>query len=391
MDKNKIIITLLAIGLYFVSAGASYLFLSGKVSSQSNLNSPLPAPTAGADGKLVFDNSLPKTEECPLNGSLYSKQQKEWWEKHRPLGVMIENHENARPQSGISNADVVYEAVAEGGITRFLAFYYCQDGGQLGPVRSARTYFLDYVSEYGDYPLYAHVGGANQPGPADALSQINDYEWTGYNDMNQFSIGFPTFWRDYDRLGHPAATEHTMYSTAQKLWDFAAKERELSNVSKDGTAWDEDFVKYQFINDIPLLERPKSQTVHLEFWTGDANYYIDWAYDLKTNLYQRSNGAKPQIDRNNNKQLAAKNIVVLLMQERSANDGYENNVHLLYKNKGTGKAIVFQNGKQISATWQKHSRTSRTIIKDASSKEIKFVRGLIWFEIFPTDGVLNVK
>ncbi len=391
MDKNKIIITLLAIGLYFVSAGASYLFLSGKVSSQGSLNSPLPAPTAGVDGKLVFDNSLPKTEECPLNGTLYSKQQRQWWEKHRPLGVMIENHENSRPQSGVSNADVVYEAVAEGGITRFLAFYYCQDGGQLGPVRSARTYFLDYASEYGDYPLYAHVGGANQPGPANALSQINDYEWTGYNDMNQFSIGFPTFWRDYDRLGHPAATEHTMYSTAQKLWDFAAKERELSNVSKDGTAWDEDFVKYQFINDAIFSERPKSQTAHLEFWTGDANYYIDWVYDPKTNLYKRSNGGKPQTDRNNNKQLAAKNIVVLLMREQSANDGYENNIHLLYKNKGSGKAIVFQNGKQISATWQKNSRTSRTIVKDATGKEIKFVRGLIWFEIFPLDGVLNVK
>ena len=391
MDKNKIIITLLAIGLYFVSTGASYLFLSGKVSSQSNLNSPLPAPTAGVDGKLVFDNSLPKTEECPLNGVLYSKQQREWWEKHRPLGVMIENHENARPQSGVSNADVVYEAVAEGGITRFLAFYYCQDGGQLGPVRSARTYFLDYASEYGDYPLYAHVGGANQPGPANALSQINDYEWTGYNDMNQFSIGFPTFWRDYDRLGHPAATEHTMYSTAQKLWDFAAKERELSNVSKDGTPWDEDFVKYQFINDALLSERPNSQAVHLEFWTGDANYYIDWKYDQKTNLYQRLSGGKPQTDRNNNKQLTAKNIVVLLMREQSANDGYENNVHLLYKNKGSGKAVVFQNGKQVSATWTKESRTSRTIVKDSTGKEIKFVRGLIWFEIFPTDGVLNVK
>lgn len=391
MNKNKIIITLLAIGLYFISTGASYLFLSGRVSSQGVLNSPLPAPTAGIDGNLVFDTNLPKTESCPLNGALYSKQQKQWWEKHRPLGVMIENHENARPQSGLSNADVIYEAVAEGGITRFFVEFYCQDGGQVGPVRSARTYFLDFASEYGDHPLYTHVGGANQPGPADALSQIDTYGWAGINDINQFSIGFPTFWRDYDRLGHTAATEHTMYSTTQKLWDFAAKERGLSNVSKEGISWDKSFITYQFADDAPSLARPISQVVHLEFWTGDANYYVDWSYNPKTNLYQRSNGGKPQIDRNNNKQLTAKNVVVLLMQERSANDGYENNVHLLYKDKGTGKAIVFQNGKQITATWQKDLRTSRTIVKDASGKEIKFVRGLIWFEIFPTDGVLNVK
>jgi len=61
-------------------------------------------------------------------------------------------------------------AVAEGGITRFLALFYCQDAGQVGPVRSARTYFVDFASEYADNPLYAHVGGANQPGPADALT-----------------------------------------------------------------------------------------------------------------------------------------------------------------------------------------------------------------------------
>lgn len=391
MDRNKIIITLLTIGLYLISFGASYLFLSGKVSSQIALNSPLPAPTSGADGKLAFDNTLPKTESCPLNGVLYSKQQRQWWEKHRPLGVMIENHENARPQSGLSGADVIYEAVAEGGITRFLSMFYCQDAGQVGPVRSARTYFIDFASEYGDHPLYAHVGGANQSGPADALSQLDTYGWTGYNDMNQFSIGFPTFWRDYDRLGHPAATEHTMYSTVQKLWDFAAKNRDLTNISKEGTLWDKGFVPYEFTNDALVSARPVSQSIHLEFWTGDPNYYVDWAYDIKTNLYKRSSGGAPQIDRNINKQLTAKNIVILLMQESSANDGYENNVHLLYKTKGSGKAIVFKDGKEIKATWAKSGRTARIIVKDTAGKEIEFNRGLIWFEILPTDGVINVK
>lgn len=391
MNKNKIIISLLTIGLYLISFGASYLFLSGKVSSQIALNSPLPAPTSIVDGKLVFNNALPKTESCPLNGALYSKQQKQWFEKHRPLGVMIENHENARPQSGLLGADIIYEAVAEGGITRFLAMFYCQDAGQVGPVRSARTYFIDFVSEYGDYPLYAHVGGANQPGPADSLSQLNTYGWTGYNDMNQFSIGFPTFWRDYDRLGHPAATEHTMYSAVQKLWDFAAAKRDLTNVSKEGTPWDKGFVPYKFSEDALVSARPVKQSIHLEFWTGDPNYYVDWTYDTKTNLYKRSNGGVPHIDRNVGKQLTAKNIVILLMQESSANDGYENNVHLLYKTKGTGKAVVFKDGKEIKATWTKSGRIGRTILKDTAGKEIEFNRGLIWFEILPTDGVINVK
>ncbi len=390
MDRNKLIIILLAIGLYFIAAGSSYLFFA-KASSKTTVASPLPDPSTGSDGKLVFNNDLPKTESCPLNGVLYSAQQKQWWEKQRPLGVMIENHENARPQSGLSGADVIYEAVAEGGITRFLAEFYCQDAGQVGPIRSARTYFIDFASEYGDSPLYAHVGGANQPGPADALSQLGNYGWIGYNDLNQFSIGFPTFWRDYDRLGHPADTEHTMYSTVQKLWDYAATSRDLTNVSKDGTPWTKGFVPYQFSDDAPSSARPASQSIHFEFWTGDPNYYVDWTYDPKTNLYKRSNGGKAQIDRDVNKQLTAKNIVVLQMVELNANDGYENNVHLLYRDKGTGKAVVFKDGKRINATWEKDSRTSRTIIKDASGNQIKFNRGLIWFEILPTDGVISVK
>ena len=389
MDKKKILIVILAVLVYLASTGVSYFIFSKTVSSEG-ITSPLPTPNLGANGQLAFDNSLPKTQACPLNGALYSKQQEQWWLKHRPLGVMIENHVGARPQSGLSGADVIYEAVAEGGITRFLAVFYCQDAGEVGPVRSARTYFIDFISEYGNSPLYAHVGGANQPGPADALGQLDTYGWTGYNDMNQFSIGFPTFWRDYDRLGHTAATEHTMYSTVQKLWDFGAT-RGLTNVDKNGTSWDTKFVPYAFTDDAPASARPSSQSIHLEFWTGDPDYYVDWTYNPQTNLYSRNNGGKPHIDRDTNKQLTAKNVVILEMVESSANDGYENNVHLLFRDKGTGKAVIFKDGKRVNGTWEKDSRTGRTIVSDSSGNQIKFDRGLIWFEILPTDGVLTVK
>lgn len=389
MSKSKITIILTAIILYVLSTGAAYLFFA-KASSGA-LSSPLPAPTTTADGSLVFNSKLPRTQSCPLNGVLYSKQQEQWWQKHRPLGVMIENHQEARPQSGLSGADVVYEAVAEGGITRFLGVFYCQDTGEVGPVRSARTYYIDFLSEYGNFPLYAHVGGANQPGPADALSQLDTYGWSGYNDINQFSVGFPTFWRDYDRLGHPAATEHTMYSTTQKLWDYGATTRKLTNVDENGKAWDTSFVPYKFTDDAPASARPTTQSMHLEFWTGDPNYYVDWTYDPKTNLYKRANGGSAHIDRDTGKQIMAKDVVVLMMQEQGANDGYEDNVHLLFKDLGTGKAIVFKDGKEIKGTWEKDKRTARTIISDTNGNEIKLNRGLIWFEILPTDGVLNVK
>lgn len=380
----------IAIVLYVISTIASYILFTTLVLPGGTIITPAAPTEKGKDERLLFDESLPKTEECPLNGAKYSKQQKAWWKKHRPLGVMIENHSEARPQSGISFADVVYEAVAEGGITRFLVVFYCQDAGIIGPVRSARTYFLDFISEYGDYPLYVHVGGANTPGPADALSQIEEYGWQVYNDLNQFSIGFPTFWRDYERLGHVVATEHTVYSTTDKLWSAALK-RKLTDKDKDGNSWEEDFVKYSFRDDPALSERPESQKIGMSFWEVYADYDVSWQYDKTTNSYLRFNGGTPHKDKNTDQQLSAKNVVVLFMREARANDGYEGNLHLLYGTRGSGRAVVFMDGKQITGTWSKKDRTSRTIIKDAKGIEIKFTRGKIWFEILPQGNTLDVK
>lgn len=382
ITKQNLITSLIALAVFLVGAGISYFAFSNLVPTKKI--STVPSQLAGA-GQLAFDESKPKTEACPLNGVLYSKDQKTWWEKHRPLGIMIENHENARPQSGLSFADTVYEAVAEGGITRLLSVYYCKDAGYVGPVRSARTYFLDFISEYGDSPLYAHVGGANQPGPADALSQIDDYGWGSYNDMNQFSIGFPTFWRDYNRLGHATDTEHTMYSTTQKLWDFA-KTRKLTNVDKTGNSWDQNFVPYSFKDDAALADRPAAEKLHFEFWSSMPLYFVDWTYDKASNLYKRAVGGKPHIDLDTNKQLTVKNVVTLFMRERNAFDGYENNVHLLYGTKGTGKAVVYRDGKKVEGTWRKDKRTSRTLLFDLNGDPIKFDKGNIWFSILPTDA-----
>lgn len=381
---NKKIIIVLAVIIYLASTGTSFFLFSTKLSATEGPTATVPQQAAGKPTgndyqAITFDESDPKTEECPLNGVLYSKKQHDWWSQHRPLGVMIENHSDARPQSGIPFADVTYEAIAEGGITRTLNVYYCQDAGIVGPVRSARTYFLDFISEYADYPLYAHVGGANTPGPADALGQINDYGWGQYNDLNQFSIGFPTFWRDETRLGHDVATEHTMYSTTSKLWAVGAK-RSLTNVDKKGDSWDTVFTKYTFKDDAPASQRGDSQTIDIPFWNYDE-YKVDWIYDKQTNLYMRKNGGVIHKDRNTGNQLSAKNIIILVMTESHADDGYTNNEHMLYGTKGTGKALIFLDGKEIKGTWKKASRTSRTELYDANGDEIKFNRGKFWFEI----------
>jgi len=329
----------------------------------------LPSPSNEVDE----DSSEPKTEACPLNGSMHTKKAKESWEKRRPLAVMIENHTEARPQSGLSSADIIYEAIAEGGITRFMALYYCNlKDVQVGPVRSARTYYLDW-NEYD--ALYAHVGGANTPGPADALGQIIKY---GVKDLNQFSIGFPVFWRDYQRLGHPVATEHTMYSTTKKLWEVGAK-RGWTATDSAGIRWDDDFIPWKFKADQGGGSTIK---VTVNFWESQSNYRVEWNYDPTSNTYKRKNG-EDHLDLNNKQQLAAKNIVVQFQRESNANDGYPGNVHLLYGTTGFGKALLFIDGNAIEGRWIKKSRTSRTKFVDTKDKEIEFNKGQIWIQTVP--------
>src|SRR3989339_121969 len=340
--------------------------------------------TAGPSSNEETVDSEPKTETCPLNGAMHGKSQRALWESRRPLGIMIENSVDARPQSGLSSADVVFEAVAEGGITRFLAIFYCQDAETIGPVRSARVYFMDFVSGFGADPLYAHVGGANTPGPADALGQIEEEGWAGYNDLNQFSIGFPAFWRDYERLPG-VAVEHTMYTSSQKLWEIG-RDRNLTNKDKKGKQWDANYQGWEFENDAPLSSRPQKQQIKFGFWENYHNFDVVWAYNQNTNNYSRANGKKPHLDNNTQKPLTTKNVVVLFMEESVANDGYENGQHLLYETTGNGEALIFKNGKTIKATWAKEDRYSQIYLYDEKDREIKFVAGPIWFEVIPSDN-----
>ena len=287
---------------------------------------------------------------------------------------MVENHTEARPQSGLSSADIIYEAVAEGGITRFMAVFYCNLSDiQVGPVRSARTYYLDWLGEYDG--LYAHIGGANTPGPADALSQIIKY---GVKDLNQFSIGFPVFWRDYQRLGHPVATEHTMYSTTQKLWEVGAKRGFLATDSA-GVKWDDNFVPWKFKEDKSGSTTTK---ITVNFWESQPGYQVEWNYEMTTNSYKRKNG-EPHIDLNNKQQLDAKVVIIQFERESNANDGYPGNVHLLYGTVGSGKALIFQDGNVVEGKWVKPKRTARTKYVDGTGREIEFNRGQIWIQTVP--------
>lgn len=368
--KLKIIIGL--VGIYLVAAGGTYL-----VFSQLRIGSSILSPSGVEQKRSSIDTSAPKTEECPLNGKKYTKAEKDIWVGRRPLGIMIENHEDSRPQSGLSSADVVYEAVAEGGITRFLALFYCGASAkevQVGPVRSARIYYMDWISEYGNDPVYVHVGGANKPGPADALGAVKRYGWELYNDLNQFGAGFPTFWKDPERLEN-VATEHTTYSTTDKLWKYAQGERGLTDKGKDGKKWDASFIPWKFTDGASASGSTK---ISFPFMGGYDVYKVVWDYDASSNEYRRTNGGKAHKDFNNEAQIIASNVVVEFTKVKGPIDELK---HLLYDTTGSGKALIFQNGSVVEGTWSKGTRSARTKFLNKQGKEISFVRGPIWIEV----------
>ncbi|MFA6017421.1 MAG: DUF3048 domain-containing protein [Patescibacteria group bacterium] len=385
---NKKIAFAVVFIMFIISAVTTYSFFSAEkgISFLSPITYKAPTSENGTTESAI--NSEPKTEECPLNGQMLSKTERTIWEGQRPLGVMIENHKEARPQSGLSSADIVYEAVAEGGITRFLAIFYCQNASYVGPVRSARIYFLRFLEGYGQYPLYAHVGGANTDGPADALGYISELGWSSYNDLNQFSVPFPYFWRDYERLKN-VATEHTVYTSTKKLWQYAKDKRELTNVDDKGVRWDKGFLAWKFEDDAKLADRGKVAKIDFGFWDNLASdFSVVWNYDSKTNSYKRTNGGVPHIDKNTGKQLEAKNIAIVFAKESPANDGYDGG-HLLYKNVGSGEMLFFKNGQVVKGTWSRETEEDQIKFFDTNGKEISIVRGQVFIEMLPIGNKVN--
>jgi hypothetical protein len=391
MKKQTLLITL---GLYIASSVLSFgafSMMSGSTPSVKNLvggeaEDSNAQATTKLGALLQIDPTSPKDQACPLSGQHYTLQEREAWEKRRPLAVMIENSPDARPQSGMAAADVVYEAVAEGGVTRFMGMFYC--GVQaydttLAPIRSARSYFVDWASGY-NLPLYVHVGGANTPGPSDALGQINQYGWALQNDLNQFSIGYPTFIRNANRVGREVATEHTMETTTEKLWAVAEK-RGWTNLSPERRSgktvvpvadWKAGFTPWTFEDDVTTDGTVIS--IAYSFWSGYNQFSVEWKYDAEENVYLRSMGGQPHIDLNDDVQVAAKNVVALLTTEKGPINEQK---HMLYRTTGTGEALVFKNGEVIKATWSKKTRESELQLLDAKGKPLAMGRGLTWISV----------
>ncbi len=299
----------------------------------------------------------------PLTGQIYGESAVLAWKDMRPLAVMINNHVDARPQAGLVNADVVYEMVAEGGITRFLAFFLSDVPEKIGPIRSAREYYLVLVKELGDAMLM-HIGWSPQ-----ALEAIETWP------IKSLGRGGATFWRENPK---DVAVEHTAYSNGKDLLQRGLE------LGWDGKA---EFDSWRYKDDMIGSEAAKPATsLAIDFWyKGD--YSAIWEYDQLNNVYARFMGYDDQsrpvahVDDMTKEQIRAKNVIVQFVEE--SNVIGDDKGRLDYKLVGAGNALIFLDGKVIDAVWDKDERDERTVFYDISGKEILFNRGKTWVAVVP--------
>jgi len=306
----------------------------------------------------------PRTEESPLNGELFTIEEMEEMMKRRPVAVMVNNHVIARPQSGLNSADLVFEALVESGITRYLVIFWSDAPEKVGPVRSARNYYLQWLNPLD--ALYIHDGCAKSTNPeANACGNLYNY---GIKDLS--TVGS---WRWDDGVRY---APHNEYNSITNAWDYAAN-----------LDWNDfpDVESWSFKRDALPEERGNVTIAEISFHTRMDNggaYDVKWTYDPDTNTYLRRIGGRLDIDQETNTQVWAKNVVI---QEVDTSPAYDGTARIIIKTIDKGDATFLIDGKIEKGSWEKKSRTDRTTYYDSDGKEIQFNRGRIWIEAVPTD------
>ncbi len=275
-----------------------------------------------------------------------------------PIAVVIDNHEDARPAAGLSHANLVYEAEAEGRITRYLAFFASGENVEkIGPIRSARPYFLDWLSEFS--ALFVHCGGSPE-----ALAQIIKKD---IKDLNEF-YNEKYYWRANDR-----EAPHNVMTSMEKLKNY------LNNRNfKTGK-----YFSWIYKDDQPAKENLDN---NIKIFFKSPNYVPEWKYDAKNNEYIRYLDNQPHQDEDGN-QITAKNIIIQFIGLEVIDDEFRVRMDTI----GGDEAIICLDGNCQKGTWKKTGAGSRTRYYDADGKEIEFNAGTTWIEVVRNNAKENVE
>lgn len=343
--KNKLQwgIALAAMGVLLLGSSFSvYWFIFRKT----------PAPVAYVPPVVeVEPEPEPTTVASRVSGRQIDKANPE----HSIYAVQIENSPDARPQSGLKDADIISEAVAEGGITRFNAIFHDNTPSNIGPVRSLRPYYIDWFAPYN--AAIVHAGGSPE-----ALADIKSM---GLQDMDNVS--------GYFRRESKRYAPHNLYTSGAQMLDLFTK-RGYKNASP-----------------VPSLPRkeaapaatPTASTINLKI--SSALYNVVFTYDKASNTYLRAQGGAPHIDADSGQQLAPSVVIVPVMSKSIHPD----RVHTKYGSVGSGKVFVFQDGIVTEGTWNKPARTSQWQLTDAAGAVIALNPGQTWFTMIDAAGSVS--
>ncbi|KGE19420.1 DUF3048 domain-containing protein [Paenibacillus wynnii] len=307
------------------------------VSPQSSPTAdPAAAPVSGLTGLSVTESALP-----------------------RPLSVMINNAPAARPQSGVSEADILYEVLAEGGVTRLIGIFQSHTGVvKIGPIRSIRPYLIDLGGSYGGVTV--HAGGSQA---AYAILQKEKKE-----DMDEIGRAGAYFWRDKSRKA-----PHNLYSNVDKLWEGA---------DKLGYAKDTSVPAYSFNNpDYVPIGGEAAAEFNVYFLL--KSYTLDYKYDPERRTFLRWVNGKPHMDLNNNNPVEAANVIVLGADHKVLDEVGRLQIDVELG----GEAVLFQRGQAIKGRWTRKPNDLIRFVKDG--QEALLYPGVTHFLIVPNSPTFS--
>ena len=301
---------------------------------------PAPTPTPVPTPVMVPD---------PMTGLMVTEAQA----SRHVVAVMIDDQADARPQSGLSDASIVWQAPAEGGIPRYVALFQAGNPAAVGPIRSSRLYFIAWAAEWN--AVYLHVGGSPQ-----AMALLKTAQGRGQVVWNadEFRWGGAYMWRIKERFA-----PHNVYTDVKHMQLL---------VKKVGAAFTMTYKPFwQFAPDAPLEQRPVGGAIVVPY---PANL-ITYKYDRATNTYVRTVSVEgPQVDAGTKVRIAPKNVVVLAMSFAPLNDGSKKH-RLEAQFVGTGTAWISTNGITVKGTWKKASITAPTLLFGPGGKPVTLTAG----------------
>lgn len=279
--------------------------------------------------------------------------------KLRPLAIMIDNMASARPQSGLQSADIVYEMPAEGGITRYMAIYQSQQAEKIGPVRSARSYFIDKAMELN--AVYIHCGGSPE-----ALKDIEAFKVDSLNELK----GEKNFWRARDRKA-----PHNLY-TSTKLADEVMETKKLKNEK-----WSSPFLFSSSYLDLD------GKTVSKISMNYEHNYKAGYEYNSTDKRFYRTiNGIRLK-DKETGVEISTVNIIV----EKVKTQVLDKVGRLGLSNTGSGRGYLITGGKLVEIQWEKKDRQAQTKYTDLKGNPIQLNKGNTWIQVLPDYATIEFK